>query len=99
MAHKILLVDDSKTVRQQVAVALIQAGFLTVEAGDGQEALDQMAKRYNFTVVDAGRPADAIFEELQRHIGALPFNGDRIGAAPPAPPKPKRRKRGWKSTS
>ena len=62
-------------------------------------ALDQMAKRYNFTVVDAGRPTDAIFEELQRHIGALPFNGDRIGAAPPAPPKPKRRKRGWKSTS
>ena len=31
-------------------------------------ALDRMAKRYNFTVVDANRPADAIFRELQEHI-------------------------------
>jgi dTMP kinase len=62
-------------------------------------ALDLMAKRYNFTVVDAGRPADAIFEELQEHIGALEFNGGRIEAEPVAPPKRPRRKRAWKSTS
>ena len=62
-------------------------------------ALDLMAKRYSFTVVDAGRPADAIFKELQEHIGALEFNSGRIGAEPVAPPKRPRRKRAWKSTS
>jgi dTMP kinase len=62
-------------------------------------ALDQMAKRYGFTVVDAGRPAEEIFDDLRQHIGALRFNGASIGAPPPAPPKPKRRKHGWKSTS
>ena len=34
-------------------------------------ALDRMAKHYNFTVVDANRPADAIFRELQGHIRTL----------------------------
>jgi dTMP kinase len=34
-------------------------------------ALDRMAKHYNFTVVDANRPADTIFRELQAHIAAL----------------------------
>ena len=34
-------------------------------------ALDRMAKHYNFTVVDANRPADTIFRELQAHISAL----------------------------
>jgi two-component system chemotaxis response regulator CheY len=51
MAHKILLVDDSKTVRQQVAVALTQAGFLAVEAGDGQEALDLLAKNTDVKLI------------------------------------------------
>jgi two-component system, chemotaxis family, chemotaxis protein CheY len=51
MAHKILLVDDSKTVRQQVAVTLSQAGFLILEAADGQEALDQMAKNADIKLV------------------------------------------------
>jgi hypothetical protein len=62
-------------------------------------ALDLMAKRYNFTIVDANRPPDAIFKELQEHIGALEFNGSRIEPKPVAPPKRPRRKRAWKSTS
>jgi len=61
-------------------------------------ALDLMAKRYNFTVVDAGRPPDEIFQELQQHIGALEFNGSQLEPEPEPPPKP-RRKRAWKSTS
>lgn len=39
MAKTVLVVDDSSTVRQQVATALKQAGFAIVEAADGQEGL------------------------------------------------------------
>lgn len=35
MSATVLVVDDSATVRQQVATALLQAGFQVVEAGDG----------------------------------------------------------------
>ncbi|HXN49569.1 MAG TPA: hypothetical protein VN893_23155 [Bryobacteraceae bacterium] len=62
-------------------------------------ALDLMAKRYNFTVVDASRPPDEIFRDLQKHIGALEFNGSPIEARPAAPARKPRRKRTWKSTS
>ncbi len=62
-------------------------------------ALDLMAKRYNFTVVDASRPPDEIFADLKQHIGALVFNGSPIEAKPAAPAKKPRRKRVWKSTS
>ena len=40
MSHKILIVDDSATVRQQVGLALQQAGFETVEAVDGVQGLE-----------------------------------------------------------
>lgn len=35
------------------------------------QALDGMAKTYNFTVVDAGRPPEKIFRELQASISKL----------------------------
>ncbi|MGC9970998.1 MAG: thymidylate kinase [Bryobacteraceae bacterium] len=44
-------------------------------------ALDGMARRYGFTVVDASQPADVIFQELQRHIKTLDL---RSGENPPA---------------
>jgi dTMP kinase len=34
-------------------------------------AFDRMAKKYSFVVVDANRPPDEIFEELQRRIQAM----------------------------
>lgn len=39
MTKTILVVDDSGTVRQQVSMALKQAGFTTVQATDGREGL------------------------------------------------------------
>ncbi|HXT16111.1 MAG TPA: response regulator [Gemmatimonadaceae bacterium] len=39
MTKTILVVDDSGTVRQQVSLALKQAGFTTVQATDGREGL------------------------------------------------------------
>lgn len=42
MTKKILIVDDSITVRQQVAAALVPAGFDVAEAADGEDALTQL---------------------------------------------------------
>jgi len=50
--------------------------------------LDGMAKRYNFTTVDASRPADVIFRELQDRIAAL-----QSGKTPAAPPHVPARRR------
>ena len=34
-------------------------------------ALDRMATKYEFVTIDASKPADLIFRELQRHINGL----------------------------
>lgn len=40
--ERILIVDDSASMRQVIARALSQAGYPTLEAGDGQDALDRL---------------------------------------------------------
>lgn len=55
-------------------------------------ALDGMARRYGFTVVDASQPSDAIFQELQRHIKTLDLKSGEIPAAPRKTRAPARRK-------
>jgi dTMP kinase len=47
-------------------------------------ALDRMAKKYDFVVVNANRTPDEIFEDLQRHIQAMfrPPRGRSRRAAP-----------------
>ncbi len=44
------------------------------------KALDSMVKPYNFTVIDASRPADRIFADLREMISTLP-----IGKVDPSP--------------
>jgi two-component system chemotaxis response regulator CheY len=42
MNPRVLVIDDSATVRQQVRLALTQAGFEVVEANDGVEGLERL---------------------------------------------------------
>jgi len=42
MGKNILVVDDSATVRQQVGLAVKQAGYSVVEAADGLEGLERL---------------------------------------------------------
>jgi two-component system chemotaxis response regulator CheY len=42
MTRRVLIVDDSATIRQQVRAALTQAGFEVVEAVDGQDGVDKI---------------------------------------------------------
>ena len=51
MARTILVVDDSDTVRQQVSMALKQAGFAITEAADGQEGLAMIDANRNIAMV------------------------------------------------
>jgi two-component system chemotaxis response regulator CheY len=39
MSRRVLIVDDSATIRQQVRMALVQAGFDVVEAMDGEDGI------------------------------------------------------------
>ena len=43
MGCKILIVEDSATIRQQLAWALMEAGYEVIEAVDGQDAAERIA--------------------------------------------------------
>jgi dTMP kinase len=54
-------------------------------------ALDQLARKYDFQVIDASQSADQIFTELQRRIATLFPAGTEVGGANPPPPRKARR--------
>jgi two-component system, chemotaxis family, chemotaxis protein CheY len=41
---KILVIDDSPSIRQQIAQALVPAGYVVVEAADGVDAIETLAR-------------------------------------------------------
>jgi two-component system chemotaxis response regulator CheY len=51
MSKKILIVDDSATVRQQVGLALSQAGFKVLEAVDGIDGKEQIEANGDLALV------------------------------------------------
>ena len=54
----VLVVDDSKLIREQVGGILVSAGYLVVGAGDGEEALERFRamKRVGLVVLDMNMP-------------------------------------------
>jgi two-component system chemotaxis response regulator CheY len=53
---KILVVDDSPTVRQQVGLALSQAGFQIIEAVDGLDAISKVDATVSMMICDINMP-------------------------------------------
>ncbi len=51
MGKKVIVVDDSLTVRQQVGMALSQAGFEIVEAVDGQEGVEVVGRTQDAAMI------------------------------------------------
>jgi len=57
MSKTVLVVDDSPSMRQLVSFTLRQAGFLTIEAVDGRDALERLAgNRVNLILTDLNMP-------------------------------------------
>ena len=72
MSARILVVDDSASMRQMVSFALTSAGFAVDEAEDGQVALGRaQGQRFNAVVTDVNMPnMDGI--SLIRALRGLP---------------------------
>ena len=57
MSKKVLIVDDSTTMRQMVAYTLRQAGYEVVEGTNGQEGLDRaIAQACELVITDLNMP-------------------------------------------
>jgi two-component system chemotaxis response regulator CheY len=67
VAKKILIIDDSATVRQQVRQVLVDASFEVVEAADGIEGLDAIVGRNDLAAVlcDVNMPRMGGLEMLE----------------------------------
>ncbi len=73
MAKVILTVDDSASVRQVVSFALRDAGYDTVEATDGRDALAKMSANTRLVITDLNMPnMDGL--QLIQHIRAGAIN-------------------------
>lgn len=66
-SKKILIVDDSKTVRQQLSAALQQASYTVIEASNGKDAQDKIKADPSIALVicDINMPKMNGFELLE----------------------------------
>ena len=51
MSKKILIVDDSRTIRQQVSFTLSKGGFTVVEAEDGQDGVAKLGANADVALI------------------------------------------------
>jgi two-component system chemotaxis response regulator CheY len=63
---KILVIDDSPTVRQQVGLALSQAGYQVVEAVDGMDAIGKVDASISMLICDVNMPRMNGLEMLEK---------------------------------
>jgi two-component system chemotaxis response regulator CheY len=72
MAKRILLVDDSASVRTVAGIALRGAGYEVIEATNGQEGLErlQSSERVHLIISDVNMPVldgIAFLKEVKKH--------------------------------
>ncbi|MBK8803489.1 MAG: response regulator [Fibrobacteres bacterium] len=76
MAKTILIIDDSASFRQVVAMALKGAGYDVVEASDGKDALSKLdGRKFHLIISDVNMPnLDGIgFVKAAKEIPAYKF--------------------------
>jgi len=57
MAKKILVIDDSASLREVVSIALQRAGYEVVQAADGKQALGKLdGSRIHLAICDVNMP-------------------------------------------
>ena len=57
MTKKILVIDDSASLREVVSIALAGAGYEVVQAADGKQALDKLdGSRIHLAICDVNMP-------------------------------------------
>lgn len=74
-ARKVLVVDDDADWREFLRLSLEDLGYEAIEAANGQEALDSLARqRYGVMLLDLNMPGMSGFEVLERmpRTGATP---------------------------
>lgn len=66
---RVLIIDDSPTVRQQVKMALEQAGFAIVEAADGVDGLARIKadREISAVICDVNMPRMTGLELLEQY--------------------------------
>jgi two-component system chemotaxis response regulator CheY len=75
---KVLIVDDSLTVRQQVMAALSPAGFEVLEAENGYQALERLkSMTFALMICDVKMPEMGGLELLEK------VRSSGVGAVPP----------------
>jgi two-component system chemotaxis response regulator CheY len=71
MAKKVLIVDDSSSVRTVARMALREKGYEVVEASNGQEALVKLdSERCHLVISDVNMPlmdGITLLKEIKRH--------------------------------
>lgn len=51
MSKKIMIVDDSRTIRQQVTFTLTKAGYQVIEAEDGLDGLNKLKSNHDLAMI------------------------------------------------
>ena len=78
MAHLVMVIDDSATIRNQTTRVLSAAGFEVIQAVDGLDGLEKLGEREDFVLIlcDVNMPRmDGLefVEALSRRRAAMPF--------------------------
>ncbi|MCK5267603.1 MAG: response regulator [Spirochaetes bacterium] len=72
MGKMIMAVDDSASIRQMVSFTLKEAGYTTIEADDGSEALDKIKSNDIDMLITDLNMADVDGIELISKVRAMP---------------------------